>query len=63
MSRASLAGGAGPGEGGCLPLDHLQLHLEVEEVRDQVSDQDYDLSYEGCWLALWDSCGIVEQRM
>ena len=45
MSRASLAGGAGPGEGGCLPLDHLQLHLEVEKVRDQVSVyQDYDLS-------------------
>ena len=45
MSRASLAGGTGPGEGGCLPLDHLQLHLEVEEVRDQVSlCQDYDLS-------------------
>ena len=43
MSRASLAGGAGPGEGGCLPLDHLQVHLE--EFRDQVSVyQDYDLS-------------------
>ena len=45
MSRASLAGGAGPGEGGCLPLHHLQVHLEVEEVMDQVSIyQDYDLS-------------------
>ena len=37
LSGASLAGGTGPSEGGGLLFNHLQAHLEVGEVKDEVS--------------------------
>ena len=37
LSGASLAGGTGPGERSGLLFNHLQAHLEVGEVKDEVS--------------------------